>query len=698
MSQTIEEIEERDGVRLTWNVWPVSPSSSETVPIACLYNVHQPAPLLPYEPIVCHGCQSILCPQSIIDFGSYSWTCVFCDKKNALPAYARDITPENVLPEMLESNSTVEYLLSRGSSFPAVYMLLADCCTYDEERHQLLKRSIHQALDEIPGDALVGLIKFGTNIELMGFSEEKIQTVYLFSGKTEYTAKDVPGMNISDMRRFLAVKSEFESTLRRFIDELEPDPFPVMTGFRSTRSTGSAVSLAVSLLEGTFADSPAKCVLFTQGPCTYGPGKVSVQEISATATERLDLSAAEQFYRSLGERMNNAGHSLDIVAETIADIGLEQMKGCITLTGGTIIMAQDFDETIVTGSIKKLFARAAPEEGLETPPLAQGYNAKVQVRTSPNLIYRGIVGEGRAYGTGWKIGSIMPHTNLTVLLENTPGVSNGSFGHVQIITQYQQSNKRILTRVTSFSRMFSSDRPQLCGTFDQEAACVFQARALLAKGFQNVLDFESGIDKNLLRFLRRYSNFVRGDPDSVKLPEAMSYYPNFMYFFRRSLLVQKDGISEDESAYFRIMLYKLPTGEAIKMIKPPLISFHYQGNVVPVELDAASLDPEAILVLDSFHNVLLWRGAYVSNWIQEGLHEKEEYAFFKQAISDASEYAHSLLDRLPVPQFKETDEGRSQARILLHYVNPSLHGAVITEKIDYDLFYKTLCRYIVKNE
>ena len=80
------------------------------------------------------------------------------------------------------------------------------------------------------------------------------------------------------------------------------------------------------------------------------------------------------------------------------------------------------------------------------------------------------------------------------------------------------------------------------------------------------------------------------------------------------------------------------------------------------------------------------------------LTDRLEYSFFKEIIEEAKEYSLSLLDRIPVPQYKETVEGKSQERILLHYVNPSQKGVLNTEKIDYGKFYETLCRFIVRSE
>lgn len=693
MEQTIKSIEDENGIRLTWNIWPVAPTKTDLIPIACLYNIHQSCTVLPYEPICCQGCQAILSHQSIVDYGAKTWICIFCTARNIFPPHARDISPQNLLPELLEQHSTVEYILSKNVVFPPVFFLMVDLCTYDIERHELMKRGLLHTLECLPEDSLIGIILFGSNIDLISFSNDDIKTIYVFSGQISYTKEMIVNYNLGDFKNFIVKKSEKIEEIKNFIENIEPDPFPVLHGYRPLRCTGSALSFAISMLEGPFNLGSVKYMLFTQGPCTFGPGKVSRMEIAESTTETVDLENASVFYKKLGENLNNIGHSVDIIGETIADIGIEQIKPIITMTGGTIILAQDFDEELKIRSLSKML-----EFDQEQNCMKVGFNVKMQIKTSQNLVVKGVIGEGKPFGVGWKVGSILPKSNLTVLLENTPLAKDGDFGYVQIISQYQRSDRKIVTKVTTFSRMFTNNTARVVESFDQEAACVFQARAFLMKNFQNTFDFENLIDKTLIKFTRRFGSFIKNEPSSVSLPDSMSYFPNFMFFFRRSLLVQKDGISNDESAYFRILLYKLKTEDAIKMIKPSLISFHYQGDITPVELDATSLNPECILVLDTFHNVLLWHGKYAADWIREGLHLKPEYSFFKEIIEEAKDYSLSLLDRIPVPQYKETVEGKSQERILLHYINPSQKGTLNTEKIDYGKFYETLCRFIVRVE
>ncbi|WUR02275.1 protein transport protein SEC23 [Vairimorpha necatrix] len=456
--------------------------------------------------------------------------------------------------------------------------------------------------------------------------------------------------------------------------------------------------MAVSLLEKNFNNSAVKYLLFTQGACTYGPGTVtSIKFKEKGKNDHVDENdtsynkSATKYYSDLGNRIMDLGHSLDILACTIEDIGINHLEKLCSLTGGFLIMAQDFNGEVYSSSCKKIMEK---KENL----LRQGFNGRMIVRTSKNLEYKGVIGMGKKNSSQWRIGSLFPNTNLTLLLSETKEAKHEDFGYVQIITQYQRSDKKLIVRVTTFARMFSDNKDDCINSFDQEAATVFQARFLLLKEYDEVKDCERMIEKNLIRFVRAFSNFSKGVPGSLILPDSMSYYPNFMFFFKRSLLVQTEDVSKDEAVYFKNLLYREKTDEALKMIKPSLISYHYENGIMPVELDTKSLQPDVILVLDTLHNVVVSRGSYVANWINEKYHEQEEYASLKEVIDQSEEYARELCKRLPTPQFCITEEGKSQQRIVHHYVNPSSSGVVITENISYDKFYDALCRVVVNSD
>lgn len=705
MEEEIRNIEERDGVRLTWNVWPAKGDAMARVPLACLYNVHQAAEVLECEPIHCMGCSSVLNPYCSIDFGRQSWNCVICNSNTSLPSHARGITPDNLLPELMPQNSTVEYVLSRESVFPVVFFLIVDVCTFDEQRHELLKDALRTVLERIPDDALMGFIKYGTNIELLELCGTSPRRTHLFSGKKEYTAEVVKTLSTSPksesqiVGRILRRKDECYDFLYDVIEGLEKDPFPVLTAYKPVRCTGSAVSLALSLVETSFPDTAVKYLLFTQGPCTFGPGTTTPIKFKEKGrSEHLEendpmyAGPARKFYTGLAERMNSAGHSLDMLAATIVDVGICHMERLVALTGGMLIMAQDFDRDIYISSCSKILDRN------ESGHLGQGFNAKMQVKTSKNLEYKGVIGQGKASGAMWRMGSVFPSTNISVLLDKKPDAKHGEFGYVQLVTQYQRSDKKLVVRATTFARMFTDSREDVVCGFDQEAVAVFQARFLLLKKYEEIKDCERMIDKNLIRFTKAFARYDRGEPSSLVLPDSMAYYPNYMFFFRRSLLVQTGNNSPDETAYYSTLLYNQRVSDALKLIKPTLISYHYQGGVEAVEMDSKSLEPDVILVLDTFHNVVVWKGEYVAQWEAEGYHEKPEYEFLNEILKRSKERGEALCrSRLPTPQFCITGQNKSQQRILHHYVNPSGGSSIVTENINYEKFEEALRRVVVFN-
>ena len=73
------------------------------------------------------------------------------------------------------------------------------------------------------------------------------------------------------------------------------------------------------------------------------------------------------------------------------------------------------------------------------------------------------------------------------------------------------------------------------------------------------------------------------------------------------------------------------------MIQPTLTAYdwtHPEG--VPVALSATSINKSAILLLDTFFQIVIWRGTVFDNWIAKGYDKDEQYAPLKRML-DASE-------------------------------------------------------------
>lgn len=85
----IQQNEDRDGVRFTWNVWPSSriEATRMVVPLGCLYQPikeRQDLPPIQYDPVLCtkNNCRAILNPLCQVDYRAKLWVCNFCFQRN----------------------------------------------------------------------------------------------------------------------------------------------------------------------------------------------------------------------------------------------------------------------------------------------------------------------------------------------------------------------------------------------------------------------------------------------------------------------------------------------------------------------------------------------------------------------------------------------------------------------------------------
>ena len=87
----IQSQEDRDGIRLSWNVWPSSrlEATRMVVPLAALYTPLKERTDLPpiqYDPVMCarQTCKAILNPMCQVDFRAKLWVCNFCFNRSVI--------------------------------------------------------------------------------------------------------------------------------------------------------------------------------------------------------------------------------------------------------------------------------------------------------------------------------------------------------------------------------------------------------------------------------------------------------------------------------------------------------------------------------------------------------------------------------------------------------------------------------------
>ncbi|CAO3663010.1 unnamed protein product [Umbelopsis ramanniana] len=713
-----DEIENQDGIRFSWNAWPSSriEATKTVVPIACLYTALKERedfaenPIW-YEPVTCKApCRAILNPYCQINVRSKMWICPFCLQRNAFPPHYKDISNTNLPAELLPKYTTIEYNLNRTAQIPPIFLYVVDTCL-DEEDLKALKDSLIVSLSLLPQYAWVGLITFGTMTQVheLGFGD--CPKSYVFRGTKEYAAKqiqDMLGISASTIRpgqpqptglsanRFLLPVKDCEFVLTSIIENLQRDPWPVANDKRPQRCTGVAMDVAVGLMESTFPNSGARIMLFAGGPATEGPGMVVSNELKEPIRSHHDIERestkyykkAIKFYEGLAKRASTNGHAIDIFAGCLDQVGLLEMKSLVNQTGGFMILSDSFTTTIFKQSFQRVFQKDAQGH------LQMGFNATLDVQTTRELKVCGLIGQavssnkkstcvgeteiGIGNTSAWKMCSITPKTTVGIYFEvvnqPTAPLAPGSRGLVQFVTHYQHSSGQYRLRVTTVARNFTDGQsPEVATSFDQETAAVLMSRIAVFKAdIDDGPDVLRWLDRMLIRLCQRFADYRKDDPQSFRLSENFSIYPQFMFHLRRSQFLQVFNNSPDETAFYRHVLNRENVDSSLIMIQPTLTSYAFDVPPQPVLLDSVSIKPDVILLLDTFFHILIFHGETIAQWRKAGYQEQEGYENFKALLEAPTVDAQDLLiDRFPIPRYIECDQGGSQARFLLSKLNPS---------------------------
>lgn len=238
------DLESQDGVRMPWNVLPGTKqeASNCVVPVSAIYTPIKrfpDLPVLPYDPLRCRTCRSVLNPFSIVDFAAKIWICPFCFQRNHFPPHYASISDDNLPAELFPQYTTIEYETpAEKSSSSSVFMFVVDICIIEEEM-AFLKSALSQAIDLLPDNSLVGLITFGTFVHVHELGFGQIPKTYVFKGSKDvskdqlldqmgfFLKKPKPptgviagardGLSSESISRFLLPASECEFTLNSVI-------------------------------------------------------------------------------------------------------------------------------------------------------------------------------------------------------------------------------------------------------------------------------------------------------------------------------------------------------------------------------------------------------------------------------------------------------------------------------------------------
>lgn len=95
----------------------------------------------------------------------------------------------------------------------------------------------------------------------------------------------------SALKRFLVPVSECEFALNSILDDLQPDPWPTKHGNRPARCSGTALNIAISMLElAGSGNRGSRIVNLMGGAVTSGPGKIVSEELKEKIRSHEDIT------------------------------------------------------------------------------------------------------------------------------------------------------------------------------------------------------------------------------------------------------------------------------------------------------------------------------------------------------------------------------------------------------------------------
>ncbi|KAI0561480.1 vesicle coat complex COPII subunit Sec23 [Gracilaria domingensis] len=708
--------------------WPSSRLEATRciVPFACMYTPLKrlapnrlPQPL-PYDPVQCKACTAVLNPYCRVDLRTRMWFCVFCHHRNGLPPNYSSISEQNLPYELVPDFTTVEYSLPRQPAAPPAFLFVLDTCTRDDEL-QTAKDYIIKALSLLPQDAMVGLITFGQNVHVHVIGYTDCAKCYVLRGEKEYTTDQIrellalpsgmargaamngaPGVNpaMVGAARFLQPASEGEFMMTSILEELDTDPWPVPASQRPKRATCTALSVAVGILECTYAGNGARVELLVGGPGTVDPGKIVALELGDTVRSHSDMekdnapfhSSALKAFDDIATRAVNAGHAIDVWSCSLDQVGSYEMKSCVDRTGGVLVISESFEHPMFKNSFEKFFATD------ETNQLTMGFQSSLDIITSREIKIAGVIGPvaslnkdgpsvstdmeiGIGGTTSWRMCTLDTNTTIAAYFEvvnpHSNPIRDDQYRFVQFVTRYIHASGQHRMRVTTTAGRWTSGEniEAVAAGFDQDAAAVLMARMAVYKTEnEDSFDILRWVDRMLIRLCARFAQYDRDSPDSFALSANFSLYPQFMFNLRRSQFLQVFNSTPDETALYRSYLNRENVNNCLLMIQPTLMSYSLSGPPEPVLLDVTSIKPDRILLLDTFFYVIVFSGETVRAWRKAGYHEDGKHTNFKLLLQAPKDDAAAVLDeRFPYARYIECDQKGSQARFLLAKLNPSVN-------------------------
>jgi len=214
--------------------------------------------------------------------------------------------------------ATIEYTLKPTlPPGPPTYVFVIDTAVTLERELDACKATVLQAVQKIPESCQVGLVTFGTHVQVHELGYAECTKSYVFKGSKDFTPEQIAenlglgnravpltrggpqtaGLSNGSLyngQGFIVPLSQCELQISEVLDELQKDPFVPIADHRPTRCTGTAIKVAAGMMRACMplAANTARLILISAGPVTEGPGAVVGKELAeAIRSHKVDSTS-----------------------------------------------------------------------------------------------------------------------------------------------------------------------------------------------------------------------------------------------------------------------------------------------------------------------------------------------------------------------------------------------------------------------
>ena len=157
----------------------------------------------------------------------------------------------------------------------------------------------------------------------------------------------------------------------------------------------------MGLLESAVSRQGSRIMLFISGPPTAGPGMIVSRSKKENIRSHTDIQKNQaplnkpstEFFKSLSEKAIANSIVVDFFACSLDQVGALEVKVLVSRTGGLVVLADKFSQSVFRESLRRIFERAIDKQtGTPTNQLQMGFSGQIEVLHSREFKIAGAIG------------------------------------------------------------------------------------------------------------------------------------------------------------------------------------------------------------------------------------------------------------------------------------------------------------------